>query len=236
MQIAYLQKISLQDFPDTISCIIFLGGCNFRCPGCYNSNILDLKKSLVNEKEIFDFLEKRRGKLEGVVITGGEPLINPDITQFLKKIRERGYKIKIDTNGSNPELLKSIIKKGLVDYISMDIKAGKDNYDKIAGVSVDTCKIEESMKILSDSNINFEFRTTFFPGISEIDIVEIASWIAQISKQAKFFLQPFIPVRDRLVDKKLEDLPQTKKETLEKAKQKAEKFLANCYIREQSFL
>jgi pyruvate formate lyase activating enzyme len=240
MKIVYLQKTSLQDYPDKISCIIFLAGCNFRCPCCYNSDIIDLESAEENytEEEIIEFLEKRKNKLEGVVITGGEPLINYDISEFLKKIKEIGFLVKMDTNGSNPDLLEEIIEQKLVDYVAMDIKAGKEDYDKFAGVRVDLKKIEKSMNILAFSGIDFEFRTTLCPvknsdlrEINEDDIEKIALWISSISRKVKYYLQPFVPEKNRLLDSRLENEKGTRYETLEKAKKKAEKFLNNVYIR-----
>ncbi len=248
MKFAYLQKTSLQDFPEVISCIIFLGLCNFRCPACYNSEILELNKSIVKEKEIFDFLEKRKGKIDGVVITGGEPLVNDinEFKEFLKKIKQKGYKIKIDTNGSFPDKLKQIIDGNLVDYVAMDVKADKKNYDLLAGVKVNLNNIEKSMKILSEAKktnkIDYELRTTLSPifnpktreikEMSKKEIEEIGKWVSSISKEVKFFLQPFVPVEGRLLVKKLEREKRTKTETLSKMKQVLNRFLGNVYIRE----
>jgi len=243
MIFTYLQKTSLQDFPDIISCIIFVAGCSFRCPMCYNSQFLDLKEGLISEEEIISFLEKRKGKLDGVVISGGEPLIYPEINIFLQKIRDLGYKIKIDTNGSNPENLKNIIDAKLVDYVAMDIKADKENYEKVAGVKVNLENIEKSMKILADAKMNgkidYEFRTTLCPIISsdvikemsEKEIENIAKWIAPIDKEAKYYLQPFLPENGRLLDKRLENEKKTKSETLKLAEEISRKFISRTYIR-----
>jgi len=254
MKIAHLQKVSLQDFPDTISCIIFLAGCSFRCPACYNANILELTAGRVTEQEIFDFLEKRKGKLEGVVITGGEPLINSDILPFLEKIKELGFKIKLDTNGSSPMLLREILEKRIVDYIAMDIKAPREIYDRAAGVNVNLDNIEESMKLLSQFGIDYEFRTTMCPIINdniqktkssgslnsnefkiremnENDIEKIAEWISKIDKNAKFYIQPFVPEPGRLLNPSLEKFSRTKEDVMRKAKEAAEKFLGRVYLR-----
>ena len=243
MKFAYLQKTSLQDFPDTLSCIIFLGGCNFRCPACYNALILDLKESLIEEQEILEFLDKRKGKLDGVVITGGEPLINLDLPEFLEKIQEKGYKIKIDTNGSNPGLLKHVIEHGLVDYIAMDIKASKEDYYKVAGVKTNLDDIEESMKILKESRelgkIDYEFRITLVPVIHGARIAEmddktislIAEWISSIDFESKVYIQEFVPVEGRLVNPKLEFQKKTSEERLKQVKEIVRKKLNNVYIR-----
>lgn len=238
MKFAFLQKVSLQDFPDTISCIIFIAGCSFRCPACYNAEILDLQEEKISEKEILDFLEKRKSKLDGVVISGGEPLINPEIISFLEKIKEKEYKIKIDTNGSNPNLLKEIIDKRLVNYIAMDVKSPREIYEKVAGVKIDLEKIEESMKIIVNSGIDFEFRTTLVPVIdgeiremNENDVEKISEWISKFDKNAKFFLQPFIPAKERLLNSELEKFSTTKEEILKKSRDAAKKFLFRVYIR-----
>lgn len=243
MNIAFLQKVTLQDFPNTIACIVFLSGCSFRCPMCYNARILDNSYKEMEEKDFFDFLDKRKGKIEGVVVSGGEPLIHEEIFSFLQKIRDKGMRIKIDTNGSNPERLKEIIDEGLVDYVAMDVKASKDDYDKVAGVKVDLKKIEESMKILKDAEkekkIDYEFRTTLCPimengryrEMDEKDVERIAEWIASIDEDARYYLQAFLPEGGRLLNKDLEKEKKTRFETLEKAKERAERFLKRVQIR-----
>jgi|SRR3989344_7180610 len=255
MNIAHLQKVSLQDFPDTISCIVFLAGCSFKCPACYNASILDLKEGKITEQEIFEFLEKRKGKIDGVVITGGEPLINSDILLFLEKIKEKGYKIKLDTNGSSPKLLQEILEKRIVDYVAMDIKAPREIYNKVAGVNVNIDNIEESMMLLAQFGIDYEFRTTMCPIITEQgiqktsssgslnsnefkiremnynDIEKIAEWISKIDKNAKFYIQPFIPMAGKLVNPELEKFTRTNDDVMRKGKEKSGKFLSRVEIR-----
>ena len=238
MNIAHLQKVSLQDFPDTISCIVFLAGCSFKCPACYNASILDLKE----------------GKIDGVVITGGEPLINSDILLFLEKIKEKGYKIKLDTNGSSPKLLQEILEKRIVDYVAMDIKAPREIYNKVAGVNVNIDNIEESMMLLAQFGIDYEFRTTMCPIINDNiqktkssgslnsnefkiremndnDIDKIAEWISKIDKNAKFYIQPFIPMAGKLVNPELEKFTRTNDDVMRKGKEKSGKFLSRVEIR-----
>ncbi len=131
MQVAGLQKLTLIDYPSKLACTIFLSGCNFKCGFCHNPELVftNTQKGVYSENDILDFLDKRKKYLDGVCITGGEPLINPDLKDLLEKIKEKGYLIKVDTNGSNPELLKKIIEQKLADYIAMDIKTDAENYD-----------------------------------------------------------------------------------------------------------
>ncbi|MBA3064696.1 anaerobic ribonucleoside-triphosphate reductase activating protein, partial [Candidatus Woesearchaeota archaeon] len=148
MQIAGLQKLTLIDYPDKIACTIFLFGCNFRCGFCHNPELVlsDKPKKEYKEKKILDFLRQRKKYLDAICITGGEPLINFDLPELLKKIKGLGFLVKLDTNGSNPKRLKELISKKLVDYIAMDIKADKDNYNVLAEVKIDINQIEESIK------------------------------------------------------------------------------------------
>ena len=209
MQIAGLQKLTLIDYPDKIACTIFLFGCNFRCGFCHNPELVlpDRPKKTYKEKEILDFLKQRKKYLDAVCITGGEPLINPDLNKLLKKIKELGFFIKLDTNGSNPNKLKELIDKKLVDYIAMDIKADKDNYNILAGVKVDINRIEESMKIIINSGLDYEFRTTIIRGYHDTEkLRKIGEWISRLGKAKKYVIQNFIPREGKLVDKKFEKI------------------------------
>jgi pyruvate formate lyase activating enzyme len=169
MKIAGLVKSSLIDYPSKISAVIFTQGCNFRCGFCHNPDLIDIKPpaSSYSEIDILNFLKTRVGKLDGVVITGGEPLIQPDVLDFIAKIKKLGFLVKLDTNGSNPVLLNEIINKKLVDYIAMDIKGPLDKYKQICGYS-NTKFIQESIKIIKQSSLNYEFRTTVLPYYHEI--------------------------------------------------------------------
>lgn len=193
MKIKYIQKTTLIDYPDEIACTIFLFGCNFRCGFCYNPELVIKEKTPdLNEKSVLDFLKKRENQLSAVCFTGGEPLISLK-TNFLEEIRKLGYKIKIDTNGSFPEKLKEIISKKLVDYISMDVKTTKEDYEKIVRTKVDIKKIEESMKIISCLE-NYEFRTTVIERLHDKEkVLEIVKWIySVIGKKIKnYCLQGF---------------------------------------------
>ncbi len=219
MKIGGIQKTSLLDYPDVISAIIWTVGCNFRCPFCYNKEIVIGNVQPVSEKEVMSFLEKRKGMLEGLVISGGEPLMQKDISDFCEKVKKMSYLIKIDTNGMYPEKLKELIDKNLIDYVAMDIKASKKKYEKLTNVKVNIKKIEESINLLQNSKIDYEFRTTFVPKLlTKDDIIDIAKWL---NGSKKFYLQQFKP-NSPLISAKLEDFtPYTKKEladTLEEIK------------------
>lgn len=181
IKIGGLQKTTMIDFPGKVASTIFTKGCNLRCPYCHNS-ILVLggdKEEEISEKEILKFLGKRKGVLDGVCISGGEPLIHKDIVDFIIKIKEMGYLIKLDTNGFFPEKLSEFIRGGLIDYIAMDIKSSPKNYWKAAGVNkLDLSKIDKSIEILKTNEIPFEFRTTAVKGIHSIsDFTTIAKWL-----------------------------------------------------------
>ncbi len=195
MKIGGFQKFSLIDYPQKLSAIIFTSSCCFRCFFCYNPELVlpeQIKKQAkISEKEILDFLEQRKGLLQGIVITGGEPLMHKDIDLFLKKIKKLGYSIKLDTNGFNPELLQELIDKNLIDYIAMDIKGPKEKYEQITGVKINIKKIEKSIEIIKNSGIDYEFRTTLIPGfLNKEDILSIARWIKGAKK---YYLQNFKP-------------------------------------------
>jgi len=189
MKIGGLQKTSLLDYPDTISAIIWTVGCDFRCPFCYNKDIIIGNVELYSEDEIFSFLKKRFGMLEGLVITGGEPLMQEDIIDFCEKVKKISYLIKIDTNGIHPKKLKELIDKKLVDYIAMDVKAPKKKYDKLTDVKTNIKKIEKSIDIIKNSTVDYEFRTTVVPNlITKEDIINIAKWLEGAKR---FYLQQF---------------------------------------------
>jgi len=196
MIIAGLQKTTLIDYSGKIACVVFLAVCNFRCPWCYSSELVlpvkIAKQPRISEQEFFDFLRQRQGKLEGVVICGGEPTVHKELPRFIEKIKQLGYFVKLDTNGSNPQMLKDLAQARLIDYVAMDIKAAPANkiYSSILGEGVKFTDIQESVEFLKKSNIDFEFRTTAVPGIHlKEDFVEIAEWIG--GKNVKYYLQNF---------------------------------------------
>lgn len=197
MKITGLQKMTLLDFPGQVACTVFLGGCNFRCPFCHNSQMLDGNaERFMEEEEFFSFLKKRQGLLDGVCVTGGEPTLQPGLPEFLQKIRELGYRIKLDTNGYRPDVLQNVVEQGLVDYLAMDIKNCPQRYAQTAGVPIDIEKIEASIQYIVSEKVEYEFRTTLVtPLHDEQSVKEMGRWVGEISgkKLAKrWFLQGFI--------------------------------------------
>jgi pyruvate formate lyase activating enzyme len=194
MIIAGLQKTTLIDYPGKMAAIIFTRGCNFRCHYCHNPGLVDPEKYYpeIPEKEILDFLEKRRSVLDGVVITGGEPLIYQDIGKFLKKIKDLGYAVKLDTNGTNPELLQKLIKADLVDYIAMDIKHHLDRYGEVIDSRHDLANIEKSVKMIMNSGLDYEFRTTVLPKFFQLEDFHKVGDLIKGAK--KYYLQQFRPI------------------------------------------
>lgn len=190
MLIKGLQKTTLLDYPEKVACTVFTGGCNFRCPFCHNASLVKLSDNdSISEEEFFAFLAKRTSILDGVCVTGGEPLLQKDISEFLGRIKDLGFSVKLDTNGSYPEKLAKLIESGLIDYAAMDIKNSKEKYSLTCGVNIDINKIEESISILERSNIGYEFRTTIVRELHEpSDIEDISKWI---SNAPKYFLQSF---------------------------------------------
>lgn len=188
VKIHALQKTTLQDFPGSVACIAFLAGCNFRCVYCHNPAAVK-GKSNVSEKEFFDFLESRKKKLQGVVVSGGEPTVHPDLVEFISKIKEMGFLVKLDTNGANPKMLGELYEKKLLDYVAMDVKAPFSKYEAIAAAKGYTSKLKKSIQLIEKSGVDYEFRTTCHPSLSHADFLELASYI----KGAKrYFLQAYV--------------------------------------------
>lgn len=192
MLISGLQKLTLLDYPGTVACTVFTGGCNFRCPFCHNAALVlpELMDKNNEEEKVLSFLKKRQGVLEGVAITGGEPLLHADMPQFLAKIRELGYKIKLDTNGSFPDRLMEIVNSGLVDRVAMDIKNPPELYAKTVGLEkLDTAAIERSKNFLLEGRVDYEFRTTAVKGLHTAQsIAAAAKWIEGAKE---YYLQQF---------------------------------------------
>ncbi|MEW6329151.1 MAG: anaerobic ribonucleoside-triphosphate reductase activating protein [Candidatus Micrarchaeota archaeon] len=194
MIIKGFQKTSLIDFPGNISAIVFLARCNFRCPFCYNRDLVLDSPSLpeIPQEEILRELARRKKYLDGVVLTGGEPLLNEDVLPFMKKIKEMGYLVKLDTNGSNPALLARVLKEKLADYVAMDVKSSPGKYEKAAGVKINIEDIKKSARLVMESGIDYEFRTTVVPGLVDAgDVEKIGKWL----KGARaYYLQQFRPM------------------------------------------
>jgi len=236
MNIGGLQKLTLIDFPGKIACTVFLAGCNFRCPFCYNVSLVlpeVIEKHFpLPEKEFFDFLREKKDYLEGVCLSGGEPTIHPDLPSFCEKIKKLGYSLKLDTNGSHPALLKELIDRNLVDYIAMDVKASPGKYPKLIGFK--NCasgylldKVSRSINLLKEGRVDYEFRTTVVPGLlSKNDVIKIGRWLAPAKK---YVLQNFKPGRN--IESKLEKAQPYSDEYLFSIKKALEPFFELVQIR-----
>ncbi len=193
MLISGLQKLTLLDFPGKVACTVFTGGCNFRCPFCHNAPLVlpeRIESDPDGEATVLAFLKKRQGILDGVAITGGEPLLQKDIGAFLEKVRALGYRIKLDTNGSFPQRLEELVKAGLVDRVAMDIKNSPALYGKTAGVpGLDLAPVQRSRDFLLEGRVEYEFRTTVVKGLhTRESLTEAAQWIAGAKE---YYLQQF---------------------------------------------
>ena len=191
MRIQGLQRLTLLDFPERTACTVFTAGCNFRCPFCHNASlVVDIpKEPELSEEEFFSFLGKRKGILDGVCISGGEPLLQPDIENFMRKIKDMGFAIKLDTNGSFPEKLKSLVEKGLVDYVAMDIKNSPEKYPITCGGD-HLEAVKESVALLMNRGVEYEFRTTVVRQLhTPEDMEKIGVWL---SGAKRYYIQQFV--------------------------------------------
>lgn len=190
MKIGGFQKISTVDYPGYIASTIFLSGCNLKCKYCHNPSLVhgETATEEISLDEILSYLQKRRGFIDGVCISGGEPTIHDDLEDLISSIKAMGYKIKLDTNGTNPLSVKNLIDKNLLDYVAVDIKATIDKYHDVAGCFVNTDKIKETIKLLINSNVDYEFRTTLLPDLDKADIKEIAGYV---EGSTKYVIQQF---------------------------------------------
>ncbi len=234
LPISAIQPFSMLDFPGKTSCIVFLAGCNFRCPYCHNSEFVlpekinEIKDSFIEKKSLFAFLKARQGLLDGVVITGGEPTIHKNLPEFIQKIKKMGFLVKLDTNGTNPDMLRQLLKANLLDYIAMDIKSSEKTYNKAVGVKINIEIIKKSIKIIQNSNLDYEFRTTLVPGIHNEDIFKELLELIQGAK--KYYLQNFRPTGGCL-DPKIEKINGFNPLELKNFQKIAEKAVKHCEIR-----
>lgn len=230
MKIGGFQKFSLIDYPGKSSAIIFTQGCSFRCDYCHNPELVNplLFQKPISEEEILAFLEKRKDKLDAVVVTGGEPFIQPDLESSLAKLKKLGYLIKLDTNGSFPDRLEKVIEEKSVDYIAMDIKGPLEKYHQISNSKIDLEKIKKSIKLIINSGVDYEFRTTIVKSqLSENDFIKIGEMI----KGAKLYaLQKFIPTKT-LNPEFLKEVSYSDRELEKISKNLVELFHINCIIR-----
>ena len=192
MLIHGLQKMTLLDFPENVACTVFFGGCDLRCPYCHNFELVDgTAEPVMDDEEFFSFLKKRVGLLDGVAITGGEPLLRKDLPEFIRMIRELGFKVKLDTNGNHPDELKALLEEWLVDYVAMDIKNSLPKYAVTTGLAdFDTSNIEKSIEIIMHSGVSYEFRTTVVKELHDNSSFEAIG--KMISGATHYYLQAFV--------------------------------------------
>ena len=191
MIIGGLQKTTLLDYPGKVACTVFLPGCNLRCPYCHNSSLVlpEQMEEGFPEEDLFAFLEKRKGKLDGVCITGGEPTIHPELPRLIRQIRDLGFLLKLDTNGSNPTMLQQLLEENSLDYVAMDIKNSPQMYEKTCGNSTAFHLVEKSISLLQQGNVDFEFRTTVCKPLHTVEgMQQLGQWIQGTEK---YFIQNF---------------------------------------------
>jgi pyruvate formate lyase activating enzyme len=214
MTIGGLQKLTLTDFPGRLSAIIFTRGCNFRCPYCHNPELVDPLRYVepLSEEEVFSFLQARIGELDGVVVTGGEPTIHSDLARLLRKLKRLGFSVKLDTNGSAPEMISQLIADSLLDYVAIDIKASADSYERAAGVTVDTAAVRSCVERVVSAGLPHEVRMTV---VDPLMSLRCAQGVAQMARGCKlFFVQPFQPSKS--LDPGLLALPRPSVEELDR--------------------
>lgn len=199
MRIGGFQKFSLIDYPGKVAAVIFTQGCNFRCPFCHNAELVcpELFHDSIPEDDVIQFLQKRRDKLQGVVITGGEPTLQKDLIAFLNRIKQMGYLVKLDTNGSNPDVLQQLLDLHFINYVAMDIKSSFERYERAAGVKVNVDNIRRSIRILLDSDVQHEFRTTAVKSVCNSDDLTAIDDLIQGAEHYR--LQRFVAT-DKLLD------------------------------------
>lgn len=228
MKIHGFMKMTLLDFPGKVACTVFTGGCNLRCPFCHNASLVtDIDgETEIKADDIIDFLSKRKGLLDGVAITGGEPLLQADIKQFISKIKSLGFSVKLDTNGSYPDKLKDLVNSGLIDYVAMDVKNSPSKYSETVDINdFDYQKVKESIDFLKSGIVDYEFRTTVVAEFHDVsDIEEIAK---EISGAKRYYLQNFVDSGNLIG----ENLHPHSKDVLEEMKARCLKFIENVEIR-----
>ncbi len=228
MQIAGFQETSLLDYPDHISAIVWTQGCPFRCPYCYNKDIVLETRALIPAEDILSFLQRRCGRLEAVVVSGGEPLMQDGLGGFLRAVKALGFLVKVDTNGMFPERLEALLDEDVVDYVAMDVKAPREKYGVAAGVQVPIERIERSVRLIRERAPAYEFRTTVVPGVlSKEDVVAIGRWL---QGSACFYLQQFKPMSS-LMDASFGQVTPYTKELLLEMVAAVRPFFVKCGLR-----
>lgn len=226
MKIYGLEKMSVVDYAPYCSAVVFTGGCNFRCPFCHNGGLVEKNVTPLDENDVFDYLEKRKKLLDAVVVSGGEPTLNADLPEFVKRLKDMGFKVKLDTNGTNFDMLKNLIKKKLIDYVAMDIKNSPNKYSATAGVKKIVFEnIEKSANLLKSGVIDYEFRTTLLEGFhDEESMKEMGEFL---SGAEKIYLQKFVDA-DGVIEKGLKEVDYN---TALKFKSILEKYVKNVFLR-----
>lgn len=221
------QKLTLLDFPGKVACTLFTKGCNFYCPFCHNANLVNLgEEQNITEEEVLSYLNKRIGILEGVCITGGEPLLHPDLPDFIRKVKALGYGVKLDTNGSFPKQLKELVKDGLIDYVAMDIKNSMEKYPLTSGnQNLNLDLINESIDFLMEGTIDYEFRTTVVEELHTVSDIQAIG--KRIRGAKKYFLQNFVD-SGNIIEKNLHPVNE---ETIEKMELAAQEYVKPAKIR-----
>ena len=220
-------KVSFIDYPNKICTVYFVGGCNFRCPYCHNSHLLNGIGERMDEAQVFEYLEKRRNMLDGICVSGGEPTLHAGLEPFLGEVKRRGFLVKLDTNGTSPEVLENLLKNRIVDYIAMDIKAPFEKYEKVADRPVDVEAIKQSIDLIRNLSSDYEFRTTVCRELLEVgDVLKIAQYI---KGSQKYILQNFRDCGSVLAGEG--KLTPFSKEELDAVKEKASGFLNEFKIR-----
>jgi len=231
MKIGGLQKLTLVDYPNKIAATVFLTGCNFKCGFCHNPELVDIDKMKnqpeISENVFFEFLESKKGLIDGICIIGGEPTIQNGLDDFIRKIKDSEFLIKLDTNGSNPEILNKLISENLLDFIAMDIKTSLNKYEKAINTKINLENIKKSVEIIKNSGIDYEFRTTVVPGVVEReDIEKIGEWLKGVKK---FVLQQFR--NQKVLNKEFEKIQPYSDETLKEFKKILEKYIDKVGLR-----
>lgn len=225
MKIAGMEKLSLVDYDGLTAATIFTAGCNMRCPFCHNSSLVYGNCALIEESEVFAYLEKRKGLLDGVCITGGEPTLQKGLKDFVIKVKNLGYKVKLDTNGTNFSLLNDLIENKLIDYVAMDIKSDKENYAKVCGSNLSFGEVEKSAALLLQNKVQYEFRTTLIKEFhSTKEIENIGKWLEGAEKH---FLQKFTDSEDCIQ----RGFSAIEKEKAEDFRRILSKYIKNVYLR-----
>lgn len=227
MHIAGLQKSSLIDYPEKIACIVFTQGCNFKCGYCHNPELFEKREPLISSEAFFEFLKTRQNKLDGVVITGGEPTLQKDLKEFIFEIKKLGFLVKLDSNGTNPDSIEKLLNEKLIDYIAMDIKAPLNKYKEIINTNVNEKNIQKSIKLIINSDLDYEFRTTVVK--SQLNYEDFEEIGKLINCAKKYYLQKFIP--SKILDNNLLTEKTYSDEEFEKIKQILSKYIQKVEIR-----